>query len=91
MLEYDIRLIELCIDGLACNLSEQPPYKMYTTRPWSPDIADPFFYDFVTGKVIFSTIVKRRTSGVRRDKSDTQRHIGGRVTALQRRPSPLIG
>jgi len=46
-------------------------------------------YDFVTGKVIFSTIVKRTTSRVRRDKSDTQRHAGGRVTALQRRAPPL--
>lgn len=46
-------------------------------------------YDFVTGRVILYTIVKRRTSRVRRDKSDTQRHAGGLVTALQRRPQPL--
>lgn len=80
------------------NLSVQGPIYAggWRTRHCTPSIGakgkpKQLLYDFVTGKVIFPTIVKRRTSGVRRDKSDTQRHAGGRVTALQRRPSPLIG
>lgn len=57
----------------------------------SPIPKPELLYDFVTGRVNFRTNVKRRTSRVRRDKFDLQRHAGGVVTALQRRPRPFPG